>query len=393
MSSPIPPTARQTRDLREVQGADRSAAQSLWRTHAERRGAGGFLKKHLIPWLTHYLATVTLPRRPFAQFKPESPVPHGIINFPLQAKIGLAADWGTGTDSAYRVGDLIASHSPDFTIHLGDVYYSGESDEYAKYFFAPNAWPKGRIRTFALNANHEMYSGGEGYFDHVLATLGQETSYFCLENEHWRILGLDTGYYARTFPLLEPLLSGLIRLHSDIQKWLAEVVFANPNDRRPAIALSHHQWFSSYDTEYHGVGSNLSSYFDRIFLWIWGHEHRFAAYGPFGFGGKTVRARCIGHGGMPIELKEKVTRDRPLLLTDRRKREDVDGVALGFCGFAMLRFDGPQLNIEYRDEEDTLVFEEKWTSNKVGATGRKLSILEDAQVPALPTNDPTLWVP
>jgi hypothetical protein len=363
----------------------------LWRTHAELRGNGGFLKSHLIPWLTHYLATVTLPKRPFAHFKTDSAVPHGVVNIPPRCVIGLAADWGTGTDSAYRVGDLIASSDPDFTIHLGDVYYSGTGEEYAKYFLAQNAWPQGKIATFALNANHEMYSGGEGYFDHVLAALKQETSYFCLENEHWRVLALDTGYYARTFPLLEFLLSGMVRLHSDIQRWLAEVVFANSNDRRPVIVLGHHQWYSSYDTEYSRLGSNLSPYLDRIVLWFWGHEHRLAAYGPFGFDGKTVRARCIGHGGTPIELKEKLKRTRPLLLTDRRKKTDLEGIPLGFCGFALLRFDGSQLAIEHRDEENTLIFEERWTSSRLGATGRKTFVLQHDQVRVDPTADPELW--
>ena len=56
-----------------------------------------------------------------------------------------------------------------------------------------------------MNGNHEMYALGKAYFKIMLQTLGmrepstgqvrpQKASFFCLENEHWRIIGLDTGY-------------------------------------------------------------------------------------------------------------------------------------------------------------------------------------------------------
>jgi len=32
---------------------------------------------------------------------------------------------------------------------------------------------------------------------------GQHASYFCLENEHWRIIALDTGYRSIGIPVLE----------------------------------------------------------------------------------------------------------------------------------------------------------------------------------------------
>ena len=60
----------------------------------------------------------------------------------------------------------MASLDPDITIHLGDVYYTGEKEEYTDYFFPD--WPLDNHPehgTFLLNANHEMYSGGYDYFD------------------------------------------------------------------------------------------------------------------------------------------------------------------------------------------------------------------------------------
>src|SRR5258706_13696501 len=117
------------------------------------------------------------PRHEFLTYPTTSTRP-GITAIPSACKIGVAGDWGTGTESAYGVARELGSHAPDYTIHLGDVYYSGTSQEYQDYFLA--SWPRGTKGTFALNANHEMYSGGNGYFETALKALRQPTSYFCL---------------------------------------------------------------------------------------------------------------------------------------------------------------------------------------------------------------------
>ncbi len=354
-----------SRDIKQVRGTPRSAAMSLWRTY--RRKPGNFLTERIWPWLIHYLRVAFLPRKPFRTYKNDGSGRPGVFEIPESCTFGIAGDWGTGTEAAYRVADRMKEHNPDFTIHLGDVYYSGTAMEFQRYFV--NAWPKGRLRTFALNANHEMYSGGEGYFDIALPALNQETSYFCLENAHWRILGLDTGYYARSFPFLELLLSGCIRLHPAIQGWLKEVVFTNPTDRRPVILLTHHEWFSAFDTEYKRVGSNLAPYLDRVVVWLWAHEHRFAGYGPFSFdGAPKIRARCLGHGGMPIELGRAPKRsDRNLVFYDGRQSGLVDDDRIGYCGFAFLTLSGAELRLQYLDEMGTKLLEERWVSQPLSS--------------------------
>jgi len=219
-----------------------------------------------------------------------------------------------------------------------------------------------------------MYSGGEGYFDKALPALNQKTSYFCLENAHWRILGLVTGYYARSFPFLELLLSGCIRLHSAIQAWLSGVVFDNPSDRRPVILLTHHEWFSAFDTEYKRVGSSLAPYLDRVLVWLWAHEHRFAGYGAFSFDGTPkVRARCLGHGGMPIELGRAPKRpNRSLVFYDERQSGLIDDKPIGYCGFALLRLNGTELRLQYMDEMGTKLLEERWVSQPPGGMAGEL---------------------
>ena len=129
--------------------------------------------------------------------------------------ISIASDWGTGTQEAAQVAESMAAGVPDYTIHLGDIYYVGDDTEVRENFlgtlmnqYSPVAWPKGAVGTFALPGNHEMYGGGGSYFTAVLdyCETGdrgpQRASYFCLESEHWRILGLDTGYNSVGLPVL-----------------------------------------------------------------------------------------------------------------------------------------------------------------------------------------------
>ena len=366
------------RTIKEVKETPRSAARSLWRTYG--RNPGNFLTDRFWPWLTNYLRVALMPKRrlrTYAQLTSTSP---GVFRIPDRCVIGMAGDWGTGTRSAYRVADQLASYQPHFTIHLGDVYYSGTAEEFRKYFIP--SWPRGKLGTYVLNANHEMYSGGEGYFDVALPEYRQETSYFCLENDSWRILAVDSGYYSRTFPILELLLTSWIRLPAPVQAWLKEVVFRDPQDRRPVVLLSHHQWFSEFDTEYTRVGSNLAPYLDKVLLWLWAHEHRFAAYAPFALDDlRKVRARCIGHGGMPIELNGERKRARNLVFVDAREAPDkLDGEPIGYCGFAVLTLDGEALRVEYADETGKKLFEERWTRTAQGAHGSVVFASPDLSV-------------
>jgi hypothetical protein len=347
------------RSLEEVKGTPRSALFSLRRSH---RAFGPLLRSHHWPWMTHYLRVAFRRRHHFPTYKADGSGSLGVFPLPDDpCTVAVAADWGTGTRSAYRVAELIGHRNPEVTIHLGDIYYSGTPEEVNDFFLGP--WPRGSKATYALNANHEMYSGGTGYFDHVLPALKQHASYFALQTLHWRILALDTGYSARTFPLLE-LLNPSIHLPSETLEWLADVVFKDATDRRPVVVLSHHQWFSAFDTEYAQIGRDLAPYLDKVLLWLWGHEHRFAAYAPASLDGlPRVRARCIGHGGMPTDIQRAPVRTtRPLVCVDDRKRTTVQGEPVGFCGFATLRFDGPSLTIAYVDEAGDILLEEAWTA-------------------------------
>jgi hypothetical protein len=363
-------SGRRRRSRAAARSTPQSDALSVLRTAQEQvasRSAATLLSKDAIEWIWQYARHLLAGRHPFPTYGPGE---SGMIAIPDTARVALAADWGTGTDSAYNVATVIAGHHPEITIHLGDVYYSGALAEFVEYFLPTDCWPRGTARTFTLNGNHEMYSGGFGYFSHALPALGQPASYFCLHNANWRIVALDTGYHTRRG--LGLAFGDSTQLHAATLDWLAKTIFADPADRRPVILLSHHQWFSAFDQrEYPAVGRALEPYLSHVALWFWGHEHRFVGYAPFApTGGTPVRARCIGHGGMPVELGSRVLRpDRKPVFIDDRQADMVDGTAVGFCGCALLRFDGPTLVVEYIDEMNRVLLSERWTRGATGVTG------------------------
>src|SRR5438876_5830943 len=92
------------RPVAALRGLRRSAARSLWRTHRE---ATAFLTKQILLWLWNYLKVVFTPRESYRTYRAPASARPGIFAVPDSCTIALAADWGTGTDSAYAVADAI----------------------------------------------------------------------------------------------------------------------------------------------------------------------------------------------------------------------------------------------------------------------------------------------
>src|SRR5262249_53598579 len=154
-----------------------------------------------------------------------------------------------------------------------------------------NLWPKAAgALSRNLNGNHDMYSGGYGYFDVALPAFGQEASYFALQNRYWLLIGLDTSYKNNN-------------LGKKQLAWFRDIVSA-AGDRR-LLLFSHHPLFSNFKDPGEKLSTKLHDVLQsrRVAAWYWGHEHhcivydRHAAYGLLG--------RCLGHGGMPYR-RDKV---------------------------------------------------------------------------------------
>lgn len=200
-------------------------------------------------------------------------------------RIGILGDWGTGLYGAPICKRSIENDSNGFQIllHLGDVYYSGTEKEVRENFL--RHWPRvpGSVSR-ACNSNHEMYSGGYGYFDVTLPDFGQSSSCFAFQNGHWLLVGLDSGY--KDHDLAEnqvPWLEGLIESAGS----------------RKVVLFCHHQPFSLMESQGTKLVNKLQSLLinQKIFAWYWGHEHRCVLYDRHPLW--RLHGRCIGHSGYP----------------------------------------------------------------------------------------------
>ena len=420
-------------DLRKIEEfckLRRSPAQSHWRTQRElrRRAASpgitrlarlkDYLKIQALQWIYHYIKSRFGSRHPFQEYQgtetgiynitPSVPA-KSVTEGEDEVRISLAGDWGTGTDEARKIGRLMECFNPHVTIHLGDVYYVGTKKEIEENFFTEVQWPCGSVGSFALNGNHEMYAKGKAYFKFLLPRLGivdpatgqpqgQKASFFCLETDHWRLIGLDTGYNSVGIPMLEkiPLLKKVFNprftLPKSLLSWLAGQVKPS-KDNRGLILLSHHQYYSAFEDGYEKPAKQLREFINRPVLWFWGHEHRMAVYGKSSEkGGIEAYGRCIGHGGMPVEgfakePEEKEPAKNNLVGYDNRCKRTAGKTQVGYNGYANLTFQGPCLCIEYRDIDDETVLLEEWKVDV--STGALQSVCFDNRLLHLtPRNDP-----
>lgn len=214
------------------------------------------------------------------------------------ARVLLVGDWGSGLPRAKELAENVmkkwideAAGRERHVIHLGDIYYSGWKGECEDRFLAP--WPvkpaqAGAIKSWCLNGNHDMYSGGRGFFRTVLGDARfarqQKSNRFVLRHPKWEILGLDTAYDDDS-------------LGHGQAAWVQERL-AGAGGRK-GMLLSHHQLFSAYESDSKNLGAELREPLKDglVRAWFWGHEHRCAIYKPH-MG--VQYARCIGHGGVPV---------------------------------------------------------------------------------------------
>jgi hypothetical protein len=288
-------------------------------------------------------------RKPFND-KPANPMEIG-----EQARVILVGDWATGLPRAqkvatamrYEVQTSLAKNQDTHIIHLGDAYYSGFEYEYKNRFLP--YWPiksdeASKAGSWSLSGNHDMYSGGYGYFDTLLkdprfVRQGQ-ASFFRLYNKYWQILGLDTAWDDNG-------------LKDPQSAWVRDTLDSN---RQKSIMLTHHQLFSAYEGA-PDVGRVLRDKLgwaltgDQIYAAFWGHEHRCVLYNTWG----TIKyPRLIGHGGVPVYTTHGKTDPYPPAVNYEYRRFITSSFGLerwALLGFAVLDFDGPNISIRYVDED------------------------------------------
>jgi Calcineurin-like phosphoesterase len=291
------------------------------------------------------------------------PAAHAISD---SARLVVVGDWGTGLPRARAVASYMAEEVADalahgreaHVIHLGDVYYSGLPSEVQRHVL--DCWPvtadqaRAGVTSWSLNGNHDMYSGGFGYFQTLLgdprfaaqrSADGAATSFFRLTSPSWDFAALDTSWDE------DVLFKGGSGVLQDPQAdFVAGIAQASA---RKLVLLSHHQLMSAYDpadltpvlpTK---LGPVLRS--GRVTAWWWGHEHRCMG---FESGQGVPFPRCLGHGGVPV-LQPHAPGDpvpAPGAWEERGFLEDTDGNHWARFGFSILDLDGGQIHVRYRDD-------------------------------------------
>jgi hypothetical protein len=304
----------------------------------------------------------------FRNRHPFNAQPADVVGLADDARLVIVGDWGSGLPRAQRVAEHMRAKITEgvtagrqvHAIHLGDVYYSGFGREYENRFLP--YWPvkpeeADVISSWCVNGNHDMYSGGHGYFNTLLAdprfACQQQSSWFRIENEHWRIVGADTAWDERGIHDSRTERGLADPQASQLQQWAAE-------DDKPFLLLSHHQLFSSYETPgpylRHKLEPLLAA--ERIRAWFWGHEHKCVVYEPHD---GVEYGRCIGHGGVPVYTFGGPKQEPAITWAERRELEGTLEPWAVF-GFAVADFEGPRIHLSYIDEYGEQIYEETLSS-------------------------------
>ncbi len=273
---------------------------------------------------------------------------------PDDATVAIVGDWGTGQNAAKQVMVQIARKQPNVVIHLGDIYYSATDFEIQNYFL--QIWKQyfdpGKIPSFTLAGNHDMYGGGASYYA-LLQQLNQPASYCCLRNQNWQFVMIDTGLHDRT-----PGGSTPTFLEDTEVAWVKQRITTAGG--RKSVLLSHHQLFTRYshivDPPAPGqpplaVNPNLQrqlgDMLPQFAVWLCGHEHDLVIYEKqFG-----ILMRCIGNGGVPVLAANRPSVQHPEIAADDTIRPAPNGDFLTH-GYAIMKLNGPNATISYYLDND-----------------------------------------
>jgi hypothetical protein len=297
---------------------------------------------------------------------PFNPAPAEYDGVADDARLVVVGDWGTGLprarDVAHHMGQAIetalADHRQVHVVHLGDVYYSGFESEDRKRFL--DLWPvtsaqaDAGVTSWSLNGNHDMYSGGFGYFGTLLGDPrfraqhspdGKATSFFRLRSPSWDFVGVDTAWDT------DVTSNGQIAVLQDPQAaYVADVAAGSP---RKLVLFSHHQLVSFYDKP--DLGTTLPDKLapvlrdGRVTAWWWGHEHRAITYEA----AAGVRyPRCLGNGGVPIlpDAAPPAGSTPPITWHSTRTVRE-DGQQRTRFGFAVLDLNPDRIEVAYIDDD------------------------------------------
>jgi hypothetical protein len=333
---------------------DVDAGGAIWGTGKYQQLDPGWLGA-AAAWLEHLI----LGRYAFPRGVPP------ITNIPDNLTIAIAGDFGTGNwgtaanpaASTKMATKAIPGLSPDFTIHLGDVYYEGSPSDETNNLL--KLWPQGSApgTSYTLNSNHEMYSGAKPYFVEALGSplfLAQKPySFFALENTNWVIVGLDSAYYSDELTLY---MNGSLGASAQV-----EFLKEQAQKGKKVILLTHHNALVEDGSKPTGLWNEVMSCFPAgsgPAYWYWGHVHAGVVYQPK----SGVHCRCIGHGALPWGYASELANPN-VAWFEQRNAGDADDNLRVFNGFTFLQLSGSGLKETFYDENGGVA----WSGNQTAS--------------------------
>jgi hypothetical protein len=222
------------------------------------------------------------------------------------ATLAILGDWGGANQPALQVAQAAKASSAAYFIHLGDVYYAGTNVSgiverpYQQTNFL-QIWPGPAGKSFALNSNHDMYAHATGYSLTALASPAfsaqKGANCFALYNKSFRIVGLDSAYYAPDDMYDTGRLGGPQAMF--LQQQANQAAAAGQN----LILLTHHNGLSfdgsTPEPLWQEVADQLAAFSGKSICWYWGHVHIGTVYKPQEVNGITIYPRCCGHSCIP----------------------------------------------------------------------------------------------
>jgi hypothetical protein len=318
--------------------------------------------------LAEWLENLSQPKGPFNS----SPT---VVNIPDDVQIALAGDWGTGDwrtktnpSPSTRVCDQIKVLNPHLTIHLGDVYYAGTDEE--EQHILVKSWPPGVLGSFALNSNHEMYSGGGPYFTAIGKPPFEKQgpcSYFALENANWIIVGLDSAYFADEWSLYRE--GSLFRAGEGTVQ--LDFLKAQVAKKKKIILLTHHNGVVEDGSSTTPLWNQVMSAFPQgkgPAYWYWGHMHAGVAYSAQNVGTSAIQCRCCGHGALPCGPASTLQHNPKVVWHECRSAGDPDISDRVLNGFALISLQGQTMTEKFYDENGHIAWPPSTAAELVHAT-------------------------
>lgn len=227
------------------------------------------------------------------------------------ADVGVAADWACGTRESFLVAKGLFEQGNDVNVHLGDIYFTGTPEACRRDFCGTGhgvQFPWGREGLLAIPGNHEAFYHCIGFRNVVMPFCGtiqgsQKAPFWSIENKHWIVIGLDTGYNSIDLTAWSPT-TNLEASNLNLKLPPEQIDWLNTLDvnKKGIVIFTHHHPITLYPDQpvFPAIADQLEAIFpNRTVLWFWGHQHVLILYQLQSWRKFAFHGRCIGNGGFP----------------------------------------------------------------------------------------------